>query len=131
MKDGHSLSNKVNLTESGIRAGRWEARLRLPGATPPVVSLWHGDRKVVSVDAVAGEARGDWVLSAPIPVELISDGAQTLVVRDDTNGEMLGHISILAGVALDDDIRAEVDLLRAELDMLKRAFRRHCVESGD
>jgi hypothetical protein len=26
-------------------------------------------------------------------------------------------------------LRAEVDLLRAELDMLKRAFRRHCVET--
>ena len=31
---------------------------------------------------------------------------------------------------LDDDIRAEVDLLRAELDMLKSAFRRHSVETA-
>jgi hypothetical protein len=30
---------------------------------------------------------------------------------------------------LDEDIRAEVDLLRAELDLLKRAFRRHCSET--
>jgi hypothetical protein len=33
-------------------------------------------------------------------------------------------------VAMEDDLRAEVDLLRAELDMLKRAFRRHCVETA-
>jgi len=32
-------------------------------------------------------------------------------------------------VAMEDDLRAEVDLLRAELDMLKRAFRRHCLET--
>jgi hypothetical protein len=30
---------------------------------------------------------------------------------------------------MEDDLRAEVDLLRAELDMLKRAFRRHCLET--
>ena len=35
----------------------------------------------------------------------------------------------LAGEALAHDIRAEIDLLRAELDMLKRAFRRHCLET--
>ena len=28
------------------------------------------------------------------------------------------------------DLRAEMDLMRAELDMLKRAFRRHCVETS-
>ena len=37
--------------------------------------------------------------------------------------------SIITGVAMEDDLRAEVDLLRAELDMLKRAFRRHCLET--
>jgi hypothetical protein len=31
---------------------------------------------------------------------------------------------------MEDDLRAEVDLLRAELDMLKRAFRRHCLETA-
>jgi hypothetical protein len=30
---------------------------------------------------------------------------------------------------LAEDIRAEMDLLRAELDLLKQAFRRHCVET--
>jgi len=27
-------------------------------------------------------------------------------------------------------MRVEMDLLRAELDMLKRAFRRHCLETS-
>jgi hypothetical protein len=31
---------------------------------------------------------------------------------------------------MEEDIRAELDLLRAELDLLKRAFRRHCVETA-
>jgi hypothetical protein len=33
-------------------------------------------------------------------------------------------------VPLEEDIRAEVSLLRAELDLLKRAFRRHCAETA-
>jgi hypothetical protein len=44
-------------------------------------------------------------------------------------GETLAHFTIITGVPMEDDLRAEVDLLRAELDMLKRAFRRHCVET--
>ena len=36
----------------------------------------------------------------------------------------------IAGEAVSDDLRAEVELLRAELDMLKRAFRRHCLETA-
>ena len=53
------------------------------------------------------------------------------VVRFRTGEEsgQIGHVSLLAGEALGDDIRAEVALLRAELDMLKRAFRRHCLET--
>ena len=31
---------------------------------------------------------------------------------------------LLAGEALDDDLRAEIDLLRAEIDLIKREFRR-------
>jgi len=45
------------------------------------------------------------------------------------SGDKLGHFTIITGVAMEDDIRAEMDLLRAELDMLKRAFRRHCLET--
>jgi hypothetical protein len=40
-----------------------------------------------------------------------------------------GAFAIVTGEPLDDDIRAELDLLRAELEMLKRAFRRHCLET--
>ena len=47
----------------------------------------------------------------------------------DGGGTKLGHFSIIAGEALGEDLHAEVELLRAELDMLKRAFRRHCLET--
>jgi hypothetical protein len=48
-----------------------------------------------------------WLLQVTIPEEAIADGE-----------------------ALGDDMRVEIELPRAELDMLKRAFRRHCVETS-
>jgi hypothetical protein len=72
---------------------------------------------------------GDWAVRVPIPVEVLSEGVQTFLIRDGVSGDKLGHFTIITGVAMEDDIRAEMDLLRAELDMLKRAFRRHCLET--
>jgi hypothetical protein len=62
-------------------------------------------------------------------VDLIGDGAQTFLIFDKDTGETLDSFTIIAGDAVSDDIRAEVALLRAELDLVKRAFRRHCVET--
>ena len=36
---------------------------------------------------------------------------------------------LVAGDALAYDLRTEIALLREELDLLKRAFRRHCLET--
>jgi len=72
---------------------------------------------------------GHWVVRVPVPVSILGDGVQTLLIRDLERNETLHVISLISGEALADDIRAEVDLLREELDMLKRAFRRHCLET--
>ena len=64
-----------------------------------------------------------------VPAEVMNEGVQSFLICDKGTGETLAHFTIITGVAMEDDMRAEVDLLRAELDMLKRAFRRHCVET--
>lgn len=130
MKDGKVTARTAEITASRLRAGTWEARLAFPGGEAPAIDLWHADRRIGSVTVAGDERPGEWLLSAPIPAETISDGVQTFLLRDATSGETLAHFSILAGAALDHDIRAEMDLIRAELDLLKRAFRRHCAE-GD
>jgi hypothetical protein len=122
--------DKAKLTAGRIRAGRWEGRLSRPGTTAPEVELWHGERKIGSAEVMAGAAKGEWTLTATVPADLISDGVQTVLLREAGSGETLGHFAILVGAALEEDLRAEVDLLRAELDLLKKAFRRHCVEGG-
>jgi hypothetical protein len=70
-----------------------------------------------------------WLLRVPIPKDAIADEVQTLVIGDKADGTRIGHFTLIASEALGDDMRVEVELLRAELDILKRAFRRHCVET--
>lgn len=130
MRDMKVTARMAEITASRVRAGTWEARLAFAGTEAPAIDLWHADRRIGGVTVVGDERAGEWLLTAPIPAETISDGVQTFLLRDAASGETLGHFSILAGAALDDDIRAEMDLLRAELDLLKRAFRRHCAEGG-
>ena len=73
---------------------------------------------------------GAWAIQLPIPAALLSDGVQTILIREVGAVEVLGHFTVITGVVMEDDMRAEIDLLRAELDMLKRAFRRHCLETA-
>jgi hypothetical protein len=84
----------------------------------------------VAVTAVP-ERSGEWLVQVPVPAELLSEGVQTFLIRNMATGEKLQHFTIITGVAMEDDLRAEVELLRAELDLLKRAFRRHCLETMD
>ena len=118
----------ATLTKTRIRAGVWEGVLSGPAETPLLeVSLLGETLAGVSVTAIP-EPAGDWLVRVPIPAEALSEGVQTFLIR--SGGETLAHFTVITGVAMEDDMRAEVDLLRAELDMLKRAFRRHCLETA-
>jgi hypothetical protein len=121
----------VSLTETRLRAGVWEGVLRAdPGEGAPEVEVMLMDRRVEGATLASMPDRaGHWALRVPVPVDTLSDGVQTYVIRLVGSGTTLGHFSIIAGADGADDLRAEVDLLRAELDMLKRAFRRHCLET--
>lgn len=121
---------KLTLEAARIGAGRWEAELTAPGEAAPALELWHREARLAAVEVGPPLAPGRWPVAAPIPAEALCDGVQTFLVRDAATGDTLGHFTIIAGAAMDDDIRAEIDLLRAELDLLKAAFRRHCVETG-
>jgi hypothetical protein len=116
----------MKLEMSRIRAGRWEAVI-CEAPDQPALRVLHQEAVLDGLEAVPDGAER-WKLSLPIPVEVLTDGVQTFLVRGPA-GEAVTQFTIVTGVPLEDDIRAEVDLLRAELDMLKRAFRRHCVES--
>ena len=118
------------LTKTRIRAGIWEGVLNGSDTAPDLeVLLLEQVLPGVTVTAVP-DRPGNWAVRVPIPADTLSDGVQTFLIRAKPTGETLAHFTIITGVAMEDDMRAEVDLLRAELDMLKRAFRRHCVETA-
>jgi len=123
--------SEMQLTKTRLIEGVWEGVLQTnrPGRYQPKIEVTHLEKQVPghSLQAV-GEA-GEFVVKVPVPIELLSDGMQTFLIRDMDSGDVLSSFAILAGEALSDDIRAEVQLLREELDMLKRAFRRHCLET--
>ncbi|WP_299949041.1 hypothetical protein [uncultured Ruegeria sp.] len=65
-----------------------------------------------------------WDLRIPVPLSIMTEGVHCILIRDVATNQKLGDFTIIAGSPAADDLRAEVALLRAELDMLKRAFRR-------
>lgn len=122
--------SETSLTQTRIRGGVWEGVLTGP-ATMPVLEVLLLEAALPGLTVTARPDRPDsWAVRQPIPAEVLSEGVQTFLICDKTEGVTLAHFTIVTGVAMEDDLRAEIDLLRAELDMLKRAFRRHCVETA-
>lgn len=114
----------MKLQQGRIAAGVWESVVS--GATvAPEIEVVTGGRVVEGV-AVLPEPEGRFVVKVPIPTWALNEGVQTFVVR--SGGETVAQFILIAGQPLDEDIRADLSLLRAELDLLKRAFQRHVRE---
>lgn len=120
--------SEMTLTRMRLAEGVWEGLLSARDSVPPRLKLRHAGEIVGEPETLAADA-GNWLVRFRIPVERLSDGVQTFTIENADTGDALAHETVVAGDVLDDDIRAEVDLLRAELDLLKRAFRRHCAEN--
>ncbi|WP_323784348.1 hypothetical protein [Thalassovita sp.] len=123
--------NELTLTKTRLFEGVWEGVLTVNARSriQPQVEVIHLEARLPDVELIEDTDAGRWVLRVPIPAELLSDGVQSFVIRDAESGETLESFAILAGEVMADDLRAEITLLREELDMLKRAFRRHCLET--
>ena len=121
--------SSLQLTKTKMKQGVWQGIITGMGEEEPRVEVTHETAIVPGIILTHNQSADHWTLSVPIPPEAIADGVQTLIIKDADTDSKIGHITLLAGEVLSDDIRAEMDLLRAELDMLKRAFRRHCLET--
>ena len=124
--------SELSLVKTRIQAGIWEGVLSggLGTGEAPEILVTHLEQPVSTVAITAdAEQPGTWNVKIAIPPDLLSDGVQTFLIFDALSGEKLDSFTVVTGEPLEDDIRGELELLRAELDMLKRAFRRHCVET--
>ena len=123
--------SKLTLTKTRLLEGVWQGVLTHEGEGnyQPDIQVTHLQDDIPGVEVMENPDQGLWTVRVPIPPETISDGVQTFLIRDRKTGETLDSFALISGDALSHDIRAEVTLLREELDMLKRAFRRHCLET--
>ncbi|MGY9031610.1 MAG: hypothetical protein ACKVIA_05150 [Rhodobacterales bacterium] len=119
----------VTLTKTRMIAGVCEGIFAGVIDAPPQIAVTHHGEQVDGAVIKKAAQSDDWVLHVPIPVHLLADGVQTYLISDVETGETLNSFTLLTGEALAEDIREEMALLREELDMLKSAFRRHCVET--
>lgn len=115
------------LSQTRIVRGVWEGVLIGGGAAPAVEAL-HDGQALPGVEVAALPGEQGHAVRVPLPGHILSEGVQVVLLR--LEGEVLAQITLVAGLPPDEDLRAEVSLLRAELDLLKRAFRRHCAETA-
>ncbi|PLS22818.1 hypothetical protein [Neptunicoccus cionae] len=126
------MAKKFLLNKKQIVGGKYIGlmRARGKGNPAPALEMLHLGSVVGSVTVEPIGTDGDnWEVTATIPAELLTDGVQTFLLVMEGDTEILDRFSVITGEPLEEDLRAEIELLRAELDMLKRAFRRHCTET--
>ena len=121
----------LTLTKTRLFEGVWEGVLTSDGGDnfQPDIQVTHLQQDIPGVEVIENPDEHLWVVRVQIPAEVIADGVQTFLINERKTGQTLGSFALLSGDALSYDIRAELTLLREELDMLKRAFRRHCLET--
>lgn len=122
------MLHKPTLSRKRIINGKYEG-LYENNTIAPVLDLFHMGKPIAECTVTALEEKDEsWVIECDLPSEVICDGIQTFTICNREDQAVLDHFSIIAGEPLEHDLREEINLLREELDMLKRAFRRHCVE---
>jgi hypothetical protein len=117
------------LTRLRLAAGTWEGRLTGPaGAEPPaLIAIWRGEE--IGSPNLSADGPGAWKATLILPAALIADGTHTLAIGP-RGGDPLCLETFAFGDPLESDLRAELSALRTEVEVLKRALRRHLAEGG-
>ena len=119
----------MRMTDGTIREGVWTARFESIAEDAEGIGLsatLDGRKLPHELVWIEGDL---WEMRVPIPPEMIGEGARTAVISD-PGGRRVAHFTLVAGEGADEDLRAELALLRAELELLAQAFRRHCAEGS-
>lgn len=115
----------------GLQGGVWRGILQADQPHDRIaLTIWG---QVIAVALVQPAEEGQWQVTVSIPPDMLADGVQTyILIADSGQGNeapqpgalRLGHMPLIAGSALDQDLLAEIALLKAEVELLKREFRR-------
>ncbi|MEM6637617.1 MAG: hypothetical protein AAF667_17185 [Pseudomonadota bacterium] len=133
MDGSKAFAGAVTLTKISFLRGIWEGVLTGPASetwesAPPIEAV-HRERTLGGLEIGTEPGPLGWLVRFSVQPEILGDGVQTVIFRVTGTEEVLASLSIVAGTPLEDDIHAEVELLRAELDLLKRSFRTFVAKS--
>ncbi|MFV0387035.1 hypothetical protein [Paracoccus sp. (in: a-proteobacteria)] len=121
----------AQFTSHGLKGGIWSGRIAAATLPPRICLVHHGE--VVSLARMTPDGDGFWHAEIDLPPESLSDGRHSfLLIADAGEGAepvhhgalRLDRLNIVAGAPLDEDLATEIQMLRAELELLKREFRR-------
>ncbi len=110
-----------HLLEGAFQTGRWVGLFAAEQAPAVAVTL---NGAPLAGASVAPAGAGQWQVAFAVPVEALNTGVQSFVIADAASGARLAVATLLTGLPVEDDLRAEIALLRAELDLVKRSLRR-------
>lgn len=114
--------HRVSLTSGTYRG------LLVGSGEPPALEMVMGTESLGHLGKVPVKgSKTEWNVEGDIGPGVLTEGTHTVLIRGD--GETLDSLTVIAGLGAPDDLRAEVDALRAELALLKSAFRRHVSET--
>jgi len=116
----------TTLTFTSFENGLWQGHLT--ATTEPRIEVQYQGETLEDVGV--SPAEGGWTLTVSIPMRAMSEGVHSFIVVDPDSTHKLADFTMICGAPAADDLRAEVALLRAELDMLKRAVRRMCSDEA-
>ena len=119
------------LDKTKFRAGVWQGILTgTPGLSDPALTGRGPDGPLLIDVRAASGAHGQWEVRMAVPDTAIGDGVHSFAIFG-PDGEALTRFDVIAGDALEDDIRAELATLRAEVDLMGSALRRLLARNDD
>lgn len=115
--------SQTTVTKTAFARGVWSGVVF--SKDEPKIRVAHEGRDIEGVELTKTEKKSEWELKFALPLECIGDGTQTFTIEDTLSGDILESVTMLSGDVLLDDVRVEMSMLRAEVNMLKGIIRRH------
>ncbi|ADO41650.1 hypothetical protein [Ketogulonicigenium vulgare] len=118
----------MTLIETRIVEGIWEGLLTDTVLEPRLVASHNGVDLPVAWTAQEG---GDYALRVEVPRAMVSAGQHVMIIRDQDTGIEISRFVMAVGEDALNPQQAEIAILRAELDLLKSAFRSFARDAED
>ena len=122
----------LEINELSFAHGVWQGLISGVAAGSdhlPMFEVTLHEERVDTVQVIRDQDTNELHLHITIPPSAVGAGVHSFVITEHQSSEVLARFTLIGGDLVDHDLRAEIDILRAELDLLKRAFRRHCADT--